>query len=67
MRSICKNCCHSQRDGEHLFCGVKMKYVADDETCSEYGLPEGEDSDVKVMLIAGILIVFILMLVGLCS
>lgn len=44
-----------------------MKYVADDETCSEYGLPEGEDSDVKVMLIAGILIVFILMLVGLCS
>lgn len=44
-----------------------MKYVADDETCSEYGLPEGEDSDVKVMLIAGIILVIILILIGLCS
>ena len=63
MRSICKNCCHSQRDGQHLFCTKRMKYVRENYKCKYYA--EGRDGDVDnkvyaafavVMLVLGILI-----------
>lgn len=44
MRSVCKNCCHSQRDGQHLFCAKKMKYVRDSYKCKYFA--EGRDGDI---------------------
>lgn len=63
MRSVCKNCCRSQRDGQHLFCTKRMKYVKDNYKCKYFA--EGRDGDVDnkvyaafavVMLVLGILI-----------
>lgn len=44
MRSVCKNCCHSQRDGQHLFCAKRMEYVRDSYKCKYFA--EGRDGDV---------------------
>ena len=44
MRSVCKNCCRSQRDGQHLFCSKRMKYVSDNYKCKYFA--EGRDGDV---------------------
>ena len=63
MRSVCKNCCHSQRDGQHLFCAKRMKYVRDSYKCKYFA--EGRDGDIDnkvyaafavIMLVLGILI-----------
>lgn len=63
MRSICKNCCHSQRDGQHLFCAKRMKYVRDSYKCNYFA--EGRDGDVDnavylafaiIMIVLGIAI-----------
>lgn len=44
MKSVCKNCCHSQRDGQHLFCDRRLKYVASDYKCNQFA--EGRDGDI---------------------
>jgi hypothetical protein len=63
MRSVCKNCCHSQRDGQHLFCAKRMKYVRDSYKCKYFA--EGRDGDIDnkvyaafavIMLVLGMLI-----------
>lgn len=63
MRSVCKNCCHSQRDGQHLFCAKRMKYVRDSYKCKYFA--EGRDGDVDnavylafaiIMIVLGIAI-----------
>lgn len=63
MRSVCKNCCHSQRDGQHLFCAKRMKYVPDSYKCDYFA--EGRDGDVDnavylafaiIMIVLGIAI-----------
>lgn len=63
MRSVCKNCCHSQRDGQHLFCAKRMKYVSDNYKCNDFA--EGRDGDIDnkvyaafavIMFVLGILI-----------
>lgn len=59
MKSICKNCCHSQRDGQHLFCDRKLKYVASDYKCNQFA--EGRDGDVDNKVYAAFaVIVFVL-------
>lgn len=59
MRSVCKNCCHSQRDGQHLFCAKRMKYVPDSYKCKYFA--EGRDGDIdnKVYAVFAV-IVFVL-------
>lgn len=63
MRSVCKNCCHSQRDGQHLFCAKRMKYVRDSYKCNDFA--EGRDGDIDnkvyaafsvILFVLGILI-----------
>jgi hypothetical protein len=63
MRSVCKNCCHSQRDGQHLFCAKRMKYVRDSYKCKYFA--EGRDGDIDnavylafaiIMIVLGIAI-----------
>lgn len=52
MRSVCKNCCHSQRDGQHLFCERELKYVAAEHKCKRYKMDEKKgDCDSKLFLI----------------
>lgn len=59
MRSVCKNCCHSQRDGQHLFCAKRMKYVRDSYKCNYFA--EGRDGDIDNKVYAAFaVIVFVL-------
>ena len=59
MRSVCKNCCHSQRDGQHLFCAKRMKYVRDSYKCKCFA--EGRDGDIDNKVYAAFaVIVFVL-------
>lgn len=59
MKSICKNCAFSARDGKDRFCGKRMIYVKDCNRCSQFA--EGKDGDVdhKVFLAFTITVVVI--------
>lgn len=63
MKSICKNCCHSQRYGQHLLCERTLKYVPYSYKCKYFAEEVAGDIDNKVyaafavvMFVLGILI-----------
>lgn len=52
MKSICKNCARAQRDGAHLFCKMRLRYVAAERKCEHYRMDENKgDCDSKLFLI----------------